>query len=273
MRIRGTVAVVTGASSGIGRVTALALAGRGATIALAARREPLLKEVATEIESRGGRAIVVPTDVTDVAALESLADTVRSEFGRCEILVNNAGIPAYRPMAETSAAEIEYVVRVNLLSVLHGTRVFLPGMLEAGRGHIVNIASLAGRHAVPCGALYAATKHALAGFSESVFYEVRDRGVRVTSVNPGFAETPGFPKGHIPAPLVMQPERVARAVVRAIQRDAGPQISVPRVSGVLEAFRVATPGPYRWAMSRVVVPRHRPEPTDPSVMGGQPDAD
>jgi short-subunit dehydrogenase len=165
--------------------------------------------------------------------------------------------------------DIENVVRVNLLSVMHGTRVFLPGMLEAGRGHIINMASLAGRHAVPGGALYAATKHAIVGFSESVSYEVRDRGVRITSVHPGFVETPGFPQGHLDPRIVMWPQQVAAAVVRAIRRDAGPQLSVPRLGGALEAFRIATPGPYRWVMRRLVMPRHRPPTSDHAGSGDE----
>jgi short-subunit dehydrogenase len=262
MRIRGTIAVVTGASSGIGRETALALASQGASVVLAARRRPLLESLAVEIESRGGRALVVPTDVADVSAVESLAAAVHGEFGRCDILVNNAGIPAYGPFTDISPEDIEYVVRVNLLGVLHGTRVFLPGMLEAGSGHIVNVASLAGRQAVPRGSVYAATKHAVVGFSESVFYEVRDQGVRVTAINPGWVETPGFPQDHLDRRMVMWPRQVSAAIVRAIQRNAGPQVSVPRAGGMLEAFRVVTPGPYRWVMQRVVMPRHRPPTSD-----------
>jgi short-subunit dehydrogenase len=121
-------------------------------------------------------------------------------------------------------------------------------MLKRGRGHIVNVASLAGRFATPGAAVYTATKHAVVAFSESLNYDAEPRGVRVTAVKPGLVATEGFPQGGVPARLVMRSERVAEAIVRVVSQDIAPELSVPRWIGPLEAFRVLTPPLYRWGV-------------------------
>jgi short-subunit dehydrogenase len=251
VELEGAVAVVTGASSGFGELTAKRLAKRGATVVLAARRVERLEAVADQIGSRGGRSLVVGCDVTSLADLQELRDRVDEAFGRCDVLVNNAGVAGGGSLESLSPSTIERVVRVNVLGVMLCTRVFLPMMLERSRGHIVNVASLAGRFATPGASVYGATKHAVVAFSEALYYELRPRGIRVTSVNPGFARTEGFPQTHVPRLLVMRADRVARAIVRAIENDRAPEVNVPRGLGPLEAFRVLTPPLYRWGVRTV----------------------
>ncbi len=252
MDLRDANVVVTGASSGIGEATAIAFAQRGARVMLVARRKDKLEELAGRIEQAGGRAIAWTTDVTDLAKVEKLPGLIRELTARpVDVLVNNAGVPGGGPFVELSHEQIEAVVRVNLLAVLHVTRVFLPGMLERGHGHIVNVASLAGRFAAPSASLYTATKHAVVAFSESLDYDTSPRGVHVTTVNPGFVATEGFPQDEVPKRLVMPASRVAEAIVKVVRDDISPEYSVPRWIAPLQAFRVLTPPLYRWGVRLV----------------------
>jgi len=248
MELRGAVAVVTGASSGIGEATAVALARRGARVVLAARRTDRIESLADRIERAGGRALAVPCDVTDPHDLRTLRSVVEAALGPVDILVNNAGIPGGGEFAELDDDQIRRVVEVNLLGVMYGTRVFLPSMLARGHGHVVNIASLAGRFATPGASVYTATKHAVVAFSESVNYEVEARTVRVTAVNPGFVATEGFPARGVPPRIVMPAARVAEAVVKVVRDGIAPEYSVPRWVSPLQAFRVLTPPLYRWGV-------------------------
>jgi short-subunit dehydrogenase len=248
--VRGATVVVTGASAGIGEATALAFARRGARVVLAARRIERLHALAERIESSGGSALAVRCDVGDAAQVDSLPEVVRGAYGDCDVLVNNAGIPGGGDFGSLSYADMERVVRVNLLGVLYGTRAFWPSMVARGRGHVVNVASLAGRFAAPGASVYTATKHAVVGLSESLHYEGERHGIRVTAVNPGFVATEGFPQQELPSRLVMKPERVAEAIVRAVREGIAPELAVPRWVAPLQAFRVLTPPLYRWGVRR-----------------------
>lgn len=248
MELNGAVAVVTGASSGFGELTARLLAKGGASVVLAARRLERLEALAGEIEGRGGRALAVRCDVTEVADLQALRDRVDETFGRCDVLINNAGIPGGGRFEEVSLEQIEQVIRVNLLGVMLCTKVFLPMMLERPRGHIVNVASVAGRYATPGASVYTASKHGVVAFSEALYYELGPRGILVTSVNPGFAATEGFPQGRLPSAIVMPAERVARAIVDVVRKDKAPEVTIPRALGPWQAFRILTPPLYRWGV-------------------------
>ncbi len=253
--IAGKVCVVTGASSGIGERVAQALAARGAHLVLAARREDRIERLAAAIRERDGRAIAVPTDVAVKKDLEALVSAVQAEFGRCDVLVNNAGVPGGGPFEDVSLRQIDQVVAVNQVAVMRATRLFLPMLLES-HGHVVNVASLAGRFAVPGASIYTATKHAVVAFSEALHHELAPRGVAVTVVNPGFIATEGFPQTELLADrrlrhLVMTPEPTVRAIVDVIARRRGPEVSVPRWMGALQAFRVLTPPLYRGLMRRI----------------------
>jgi len=232
----------------VGELTARLLAKGGASVVLAARRLERLEALAGEIEGRGGRALAVRCDVTEVADLQGLRDRVDETFGRCDVLINNAGIPGGGRFEEVSLEQIERVIRVNLLGVMLCTKVFLPMMLERPRGHIVNVGSVAGRYATPGASVYTASKHGVVAFSEALYYELAPRGILVTSVNPGFAATEGFPQGRLPSAIVMPAERVARAIVDVVRKGKAPEVTVPRALGPWQAFRILTPPLYRWGV-------------------------
>lgn len=260
MNLQGAVAVVTGASSGIGRSTALAFAGAGADVVLSARRRDRLEDVATLVAQRGRRAEVVPCDVTDRAQVEELQRRTDESFGRCDVLVNNAGIPGGGPFAELTMEQIERIARTNYLGVLYCTKLFLPMMLAAGRGHVVNVASLAGRFAVPGSSVYSSTKHGVVAFSEALYYELIASGIVVTAINPGLVATEGFPHRDAleAGRKVMSPDDVARVIVGVVKEGLGPERSMPRWMAALQAFRVLTPPLYRFGLRQVVKRAIRP---------------
>ncbi len=251
MQVKGTVAVVTGASAGIGEATAVALAQRGAKVVLAARRLDRLESMADRITRAGGTALAVPCDVTDHHALMTLRTVVQEAFGPVDILVNNAGIPGGGELMELAYDQIRRVIEVNVLGVMFGTRAFLPGMLARGRGHVVNVASLAGKFAVPGASVYSASKHAVVAFSESLNGSTHHRGVLVTSLNPGFVPTEGFPATDRPSMVSLTPERVGETVVKIVREEIAPEYSLPRWAAAGQAFRVLTPQLYRWGTDRI----------------------
>ena len=258
IRLQGKVCVVTGASSGIGEATARALARKGATVVLAARREDLLERLAGQLHDQGGAATWLRTDVTSEEDVQALRDHTLKEHGRCDVLINNAGIPGGGRFADLSIERMRLVTETNYVSVLVGTKAFLDPLLES-HGHVINVASLAGRYALPGASVYAASKHAVVAFSESLHHELKPRGVMVTVVNPGLVVTEGFfPKGSpiltdpLTKPFLMKPERVARAIVDVIRHRRGPEVSVPRWLAAPQAVRLLAPPLYRAAMERIV---------------------
>jgi short-subunit dehydrogenase len=248
------VCVVTGASSGIGEATARALAAAGAHVVLAARREHRLAGVADLIRRKGHTALPVRCDVAVSTDVERLVEETERAFGRCDVLVNNAGVPGGGSFEDLTMGQIERVTETNYLGVLRCTKLFLP-MLLASRGHIVNVASIAGRYAAPGSPVYTAAKHAIVGLSESLYLELASRGVIVTSVNPGLVATEGFPMTDVlRSPyrrLVMRPERIAAVIVDVIRRRKGPEVSVPRWVGGFQIFRLIAPPLYRSVVARL----------------------
>ncbi len=181
-----------------------------------------------------------------------------SEHGRCDVLINNAGVPGGGSFADLSLERIRLVTDTNLVSVLVATKLFLDALVDA-KGHVVNVASLAGRYALPGASVYTASKHAVVALSESLYYELKPEGVMVTSINPGIVATEGFFPQDSPLwkdpmlkPFIMRPERIARAIVDAIRHRRGPEVSVPRWLAAPQAFRVLTPPLYRAAMRGIV---------------------
>ena len=259
MELRNAVVVITGASSGIGKATAIAFAQRGVRVVLVARRLDRLEDLAERIERAGGRALALKCDVADVRQLDKLPGIVEQLVGATDVLVNNAGVPGGGDFPALTHDQIDEIVRVNLLGVLHATRAFLPGMIARGRGHVVNVASLAGRFAPPGTAVYTATKHGVVAFSESLDYDAARTGVHVTAVNPGLVATEGFPQARVPRRFVLRVERVAEVIVKVVREDIAPEYSVPRWIAPLQAFRVLTPPLYRWGvrLARRVAPPTR----------------
>lgn len=185
--LRGEVAIVTGASSGIGANAAWELARRGATVVLAARRVAELEVQASRINSAGYRAVAIPTDVTDAMQVAQLMEQTIDMFGQVDVLVNNAGIGWLKPLVKSSIEEVTQVVNVNLLAAMFMTRTVLPGMLERRHGALIFVASVSGHVAVD--PLYSATKFGLRGFSLALHRELAGSNISVSVVSPGFIRT------------------------------------------------------------------------------------
>lgn len=252
--VAGKVCVVTGASSGIGEATARALAAGGANLVLAARREERLITAAQEIRRMGRTALPVRCDVMSLADVKNLVAETERTFGRCDVLVNNAGVPGGGTFEEVTIEQIERVTATNYLGALRCAKLFLPMLLES-HGHIVNVGSVAGRYAIPGSAVYTATKHAIVGLSEALYQELAPRGVMVTSVNPGLVATEGFPMTEVLRgpfrPFVMEPRRIAAVIVKVVRGRKGPEVSVPRWLGGFQIARMIAPQLYRRAMARI----------------------
>ena len=202
------VAVVTGASRGIGRATALRLASDYDIVALA-RSDDELESLAVEIERRGGSCRPRVVDITNPAAVASELSGIDAK-----VLVNNAGIGMLKPFMELDRDEWTRMVNVNFNALFDVTRALLPAMIARGSGHIVNIGSIAGRNAFPGGSCYAATKHAVVGFSECLMLEVRSAGVKVSVVNPGSVATDFSSRSD--ASWMLVSEDVAEAVYNVV---------------------------------------------------------
>jgi NAD(P)-dependent dehydrogenase (short-subunit alcohol dehydrogenase family) len=185
--LAGEVALVTGASSGIGAATGRELARRGAVVVLAARRADALEIEAEAIRGAGGQALAIPADVTDRTQLTQLAEQTMATFGRVDVLVNNAGASWAKPLASSRPDEVVRLVEVNLLGAMLLTHAVLPGMLERRHGSIVSVVSLSGRVAME--PLYSATKYGLRGFSLALRRQVAGSGVSVSLVSPGNIRT------------------------------------------------------------------------------------
>lgn len=213
------IALVTGASRGIGAAIAKALASEGATIVLAARDEKGLTSVADAIHSSGGKAIAIPTDLTIDGDVDRLFGTIRNQQKRLDILVNNAGVGVFRPFADMSVDEFDRMWRLNMRSVFVVTKYALPLLEQSGRGAIVNIASLAGKNSFVGGSGYAATKWALRGWAGSLMLEVREKHIRVITICPGSVDTT-FSSTNKRGDHITQPEDIASAVVFAVTAPA-----------------------------------------------------
>ena len=216
-----------------------------------------LEALAGAIRSRGGEALPVRCDVTEPDEIAGLVDSTIGAYGRCDVLVNNAGIPGGGVFRDVSTEQIERLVRVNLLGVLLVTKAFLPHLLEREAGHVVNIASVAGRVATPGAAVYGATKHGVVAFSEALSAELHPSGILVTAVNPGLTRTEGFPQPGWRRPFVMKPDRVAETIIDVVRRERAPEVSVPRTLALFQVVRMIAPPAYRWGMN-VAARRYRP---------------
>ena len=220
MKWQGSIAFVTGASRGIGEAVVRAAVARGAQVGLISRSEDELRAL---LEKVGGRGAVATADVSDRDQTERAIAKLEAELGPADILVNNAGIGAFGAVADTDVETFERLMRVNYLGTVYATKAVLPGLIERGRGHIVNVASIAGRIGAPLEAAYSASKFAVAGLTEALAIELAPRGIGVSMVNPGPVATEFFAaRGHpyqrkTPKPVSAQ--RVARDVISVVERD------------------------------------------------------
>jgi short-subunit dehydrogenase len=229
-----SIAVITGASAGIGKATALALAAEGADVALISRNEERLARLQREIESAGRRAMVLPLDVADAAALEGAADRIEHALGAIDAWVNNAMVSVFSPVGEMTADEFRRVTEVTYLGSVYGTLAALRRMKPRNRGSIVIVGSALAYRGIPLQSAYCAAKHALKGFNDSLQAELlHDRiRVRVTMVQLSAFDTPQFdwarsrlPRKAQPVPPVFQPELAARAIVWAA-KHGGREVTV-----------------------------------------------
>ncbi|WP_430388545.1 SDR family NAD(P)-dependent oxidoreductase [Dyella sp. 20L07] len=188
-RLDGRVALVTGASSGIGEATALALAEAGARVAIAARRRDRLEALAAKLQALGAAPTVLVADLSSESEAQRVVTETEARYGRLDILVNNAGVMYLEPVVDADLGRWRRMLELNVLSLIASTQAALPGMRARRDGHIVNIASTAGRVANPNAAGYAATKFGVVGFSEALRREVYQHNIRVTVVEPGVVET------------------------------------------------------------------------------------
>jgi len=244
----GRVAVVTGASSGIGVEIARLLAGRGDLCVLLARRADRLQALAEEL---GGEA--EPCDVSDRAAVEAVAGRILERHPRIDVLVNNAGIPGRTSFLGGDPEVIERLIRINYLGGVWCLRAFLPGLQAAAPSDVVNVVSVSGVVAGPPSGPYSASKHAQLAFSRTVAAELRGQKIRVHTVKPGFTETEGFPQSWLPRPakrLVIGPRDVAAHVLRSLEDGRG-ETTVPWYYGPLAALQDVMPNVFTRVLSRM----------------------
>ena len=219
------IAIVTGAGRGIGAAISRRLAALGATVLLVARDEGHLTDVKREIEGAGGNAHVYPFDLLREDAIGAFATSVKERFGRCDVLVNNAGIGAIgKPLHETAPETWDAMMGTNLRAPYLMIRAFAPLMIAAGKGHMINVSSLAGHNPLKNGAAYAASKWGLNGLTYSVAEELREHGIRVSVVAPGSVNTDFGGSGQ-DGSWKIQPDDVANVVAMLVTQSSNSFVS------------------------------------------------
>lgn len=215
--LEGRVALVTGASSGIGEAAALALANAGAAVAIAARRADRLEQLKARIEATGGRALPVVADFADEEAIRVAYEQTAATLGGIDIVVNNAGVMLLSSVADARIAEWRRMIDINLLGLMISCKIALPYLEQSKAGHFVNLASVAGRVANPGAGVYAATKFGVVAFSEALRREVFSKNIRVTVVEPGLVQTELG--DHITDPTSKESLRTRLTQVEALQAE------------------------------------------------------
>ena len=230
---QGIRTLVTGASSGIGRALALRIAAQGARVALVARRQDELEQLAAEIREAGGESLVLPCDVADREQVEACAAHALEGLGGIDLLVNNAGYGHHRTFLEWDVADMERMMRVNYFGTLYFTKALLPQMVERRKGWLVFVSSVAGKISSPEEAAYAASKFAMEGLASGLSIEVEDAGIHVLTVRPGVIRTPFFDEEALERmPPVskrqfVEVERLVDAIVSALARGKR-ELTFPR---------------------------------------------
>jgi len=218
--IEGKVVVVTGASSGLGEATARLLSSQGATVVLGARRLDRIKSLADELIRKGGKALAIQTDVTQVDQVKRLVESAAQTFGRIDVMINNAGLMPHSPLERLKIDDWNRMIDVNLKGVLYGIAAALPYMKQQKSGHFINVSSVAGHKVRPGSAVYAATKTAVLVISEGLRQEVKPYNIRTTVISPGALAT------ELPSSIT-EPD-VAENVRKFVQEVALPAESFAR---------------------------------------------
>jgi NADP-dependent 3-hydroxy acid dehydrogenase YdfG len=245
--LQGKVVAITGGARGIGRATAKALAREGAVIGIGDLDEPLAEQTASELPTE---AVGLALDVTRRDSFASFLDQVSERLGPIDVLINNAGIMPIGPFDEEDDATARRMIDINLHGVIHGMKLAIPGMKQRGSGHLVNLASQAGKAGLPGGATYCATKHAVVGLSEAVRAELHDTGVEVSVVMPSVVKTElGGGLAEVRGVKQLEPEEVAEAIVKALQFPKF-DVWVPASSAVIDKLFHPLPRRAREALGR-----------------------
>ena len=244
------VVMITGASSGIGRGVALEVASRGASVGLVARREELLKELVDEIKARNAKAIAATADVCDAAAVRAAADRFRQELGPIDVLIANAGIGTSQHAVQLRPDHVAEVININVLGAVNTVAAVAPEMVERGQGRLVAISSLAAYRGLAKSAAYCASKAALSAYFESVRIDLRNTGVEVTIIHPGFIKTAITAGREAKMPYLMELDEGVKKIVSAIEK--GKKIySFPwQLATIVRAGLLMPPAMYDWIAAR-----------------------
>jgi short-subunit dehydrogenase len=270
-KVTESVVVITGASSGIGRATALEFARRGAFVVGAARSADTLQEVIEACQRLGSRSLAIPTDMTDPDAVQALAQQAAASYGRIDVWVNNAAVTLFGRLEETPLDAYRRVIDTNILGYVHGARAVLPYFREQGEGVLINVSSVAGKIGQPYTSAYITTKFAICGLSESLRQEVRDTNMHVCTVLPATIDTPIFQHGAnffgrtaSAMPPVYPPERVAARIVRLAEKPQR-EVFVGRSGRLFSFLHTTLPGLAERMMATQVEKKHfQDKPCEPS---------
>lgn len=221
IRLDGKVALVTGAGRGIGKAIALSLAERGCRVILAARTEAQLAEVRREIQQRGGWAVAIVADLTCDEDIERLVAQSEQAVGIVDILINNAGWGKRAPVVRASLQDWDQTFRLNLRAPMILAQKLLPAMIAKGAGAVINIGSVSGKVGEANGAAYSASKFGLIGFTQSLYEEVREHGIKVSVILPGYVDTPMIPPvKHLDRSKMIRPQDIAETVLFVLNSSA-----------------------------------------------------
>lgn len=276
MRVKGSVVVITGAASGIGRATALRFAAEGATVVVASRRAKALATLTEECRRHGVEALGVPTDVTDATAVDELARRTVERFGRIDVWVNNAAVTFFSPFLKVPVEDFRRVLDVNVMGYVHGARAALTQMQLQGAGVLLNVASIVGEVPQPYTSAYSVSKAAVRALGASLRSELlldREKHIDVVTVLPATIDTPFFRHAAnytgrevVPMPPLYSPQRVARAIVKAVKSPRREVVVGPAGRQFAVQHRVA-PGTTEAMMAvqtdRTHLSRHNAAPDSP----------
>ncbi len=250
-----TTALVTGASSGIGRALAVEMARRGARVGLLARRAAALDEIVRELQAAGSAALSLPADVRDGEAVAAAVEELRRSFGPINMLIANAGIGDLTPATRFDRARATEIVAVNLVGAINCVAAVLPDMLAQRRGHLVAVSSLAAYRGLPGSSAYSASKAGLSTFFESLRLDLRSFGVKVTIIHPGFIRTPMTEPRRGPMPYLLELPDATRRILRAIERERRCYAFPWQLAMVVRLLRLLPDALYDRLMERATVRR------------------